>query len=73
MELMGLFEIARVAGVTPQAVSNWVTRKPDFPAPLAVLASGAVWEGSTVRAWLANRQLVPSKEAQQQAFDQFVR
>lgn len=73
MELMGLHEIAKVAGVTPQAVSNWVARKPDFPKPLAVLASGAVWDGTTIRAWLAHRQLVPPEGMQQQAFDQFVR
>ena len=73
MELMGLYEIARVAGVTPQAVSNWVARKPDFPKPLAVLASGAVWDGPTVRAWLARRQLLPHETAQRQTLDQFTR
>src|SRR5437016_3660579 len=59
MELMGLYEIARAAGVTPQAVSNWLTRKPDFPKPLALLASTAVWDGRVVRAWLAKQQLLP--------------
>ena len=39
MDLMGLYEIAQTAGVTPQAVSNWVARKPDFPEPLAQLAT----------------------------------
>ena len=52
MELMGLYEIANLAGVTPQAVSNWVKRKMDFPKPVATLASGPVWEGKAVRAWL---------------------
>ena len=72
MELMGLFEIAQAAGVTPQAVSNWVARKPDFPKPLALLASGAVWDGAVVRAWLADRQLIRLAGASEQVFDQFV-
>src|SRR5438445_11108863 len=72
MELMGLYEIAQAAGVTPQAVSNWVARKSDFPKPLALLASGAVWDGSVVRAWLAQEQLVASPDVRQQTMDQFV-
>ncbi len=49
---MGVYEIAKAAGVSPQAVSNWVARNPDFPKPLASLASGPVWDGSTIRAWM---------------------
>jgi len=53
MELMGIYEIAKLAGVTPQAVSNWVTRKADFPTPVSTLASGPIWNGQHVRLWLA--------------------
>jgi len=53
MELMGIYEIAQLAGVTPQAVSNWVARKVDFPTPCATLASGPVWNGQHIRVWLA--------------------
>jgi len=72
LELMGLYEIAQVAGVTPQAVSNWVSRKPSFPTPLALLASGAVWDGSVIRAWLTEQQLVPGDKASGGAIGQFV-
>src|SRR5512134_836884 len=72
MELMGLFEIAQAAGVTPQAVSNWIARKPDFPKPLAVLRSGAVWDGGVIRAWLARRQLVSPDDVRRQKLKRFV-
>ena len=64
MELMGLFEIAKLAGVSPQAVSNWQKRKEDFPAPLAQLASGAVWDGRVIRTWLGKNGLLPEEGAQ---------
>jgi hypothetical protein len=59
MELMGIFEIAQLAGVSPQAVSNWVVRKADFPKPLAALASGPIWNGQHVRSWLARADYTP--------------
>src|SRR5258708_6829387 len=72
MDLMGLYEIAQAARVTPQAVSNWVARKPDFPEPLAQLASGAVWDGRVIRAWLLQQQLVTSAPARRREMHQFV-
>jgi hypothetical protein len=72
MELMGLYEIAQAAGVTPQAVSNWVARKRDFPAPLAVLASGAVWDGRIVRTWLERQQLTATAPQRKRELKQFV-
>jgi len=63
MKLMGLFEIAKLAGVSAQAVSNWQNRKDDFPPPLAQLASGAVWDGDVVRTWLEANGLLPKKGA----------
>jgi hypothetical protein len=72
IELMGLYEIAQVAGVTPQAVSNWVTRKPTFPKPLALLASGAVWDGGVIRTWLAEQQLSPEGTGDRRVIEQFV-
>src|SRR5204862_7611873 len=72
MELMGLYEIARTAGVTPQAVSNWLKRKSDFPEPLAVLASGAVWDGRVIPAWLTQQQLVSSAPTQRLEMREFV-
>ncbi len=72
MELMGLYEIAAVAGVTPQAVSNWMTRKPDFPQPLVTLASGPVWDGSVVRTWLGSERSMSSKSTREKAMKKFV-
>ena len=37
-------------GVSRQRVQQLVTR-PDFPAPLAALAMGKVWDGDQVTAW----------------------
>lgn len=49
---MGLREIAQLAGVSAQAVGNWVQRKPDFPQPIATLANGSIWAGADIRTWL---------------------
>lgn len=59
MELMGIYEIAQLAGVSPQAVSNWVVRKPDFPRPVAALASGPIWNGQHIRGWLGRTDYTP--------------
>jgi hypothetical protein len=55
--LIGVFEIAEMAGVTASAVANWRKRSPDFPAPLAELKSGPVFAESHIKKWLALRQL----------------
>ena len=51
-ELWGIREVAVYAGVTPQAVSNWRKRYPDFPEPLTELRLGPVWRASDARAWV---------------------
>jgi hypothetical protein len=53
--LIGVFEIAEMAGVTASAVANWRKRFPDFPAPLAELKSGPVFAESQIKRWLALR------------------
>jgi hypothetical protein len=58
LELLGTYEVARLAGVTAQAISNWMVRRPDFPAPLAQLASGPVWDGAVMRPWLREHGLI---------------
>jgi len=55
-DFIGLYEIASLAEVTPSAVANWRKRFPDFPAPIADLKSGPVFQGGQVKAWLAKRQ-----------------
>ena len=58
-DIVGINEIAVMAGVTSQAVTNWRARATDFPQPLANLASGPVFRRAQVRAWLKrnNRKL----------------
>ena len=51
-ELVGIAEIANLANVTPQAVVNWRVRHADFPAPVADLMSGPVFQRTEVRVWL---------------------
>jgi chromosome partitioning protein len=51
-DIVGINEIAELAGVTRQAVVNWRTRADDFPAPVAELASGPVFEKSKIKSWL---------------------
>ncbi len=55
-ELIGLYEVAELAGVSPPAVANWRKRSADFPKPVADLKSGPVFRSSEVRAWLQRRR-----------------
>lgn len=50
--LLGIAEIASLAGVTKQAVSNWRVRYDNFPRPIQSLQSGPVWEKEKVDAWI---------------------
>ena len=58
-DIVGINEIAIMAGVSSQAVANWRARSTDFPLPLSTLASGPVFRRSQIRAWLKrnNRKL----------------
>jgi hypothetical protein len=53
--LIGIYEIAEIANVSPSAVANWRKRFSDFPAPLVDLKSGPVFDKNQVRLWLAKR------------------
>jgi chromosome partitioning protein len=50
--LVGIAEIADLAGVTKQAVSNWRMRYDHFPHPIQNLQSGPVWDRENVEAWV---------------------
>ena len=52
--LLGIAEIAALAEVTKQAVSNWRVRYDNFPRPIQSLRSGPVWEKEKVDAWIKN-------------------
>ncbi|MGO9700912.1 MAG: Z1 domain-containing protein [Xanthobacteraceae bacterium] len=59
MDLVGISEIAAMARVSSQAVTNWRARAPDFPLPLAELASGPIFRRDQIQEWLKrnNRRL----------------
>lgn len=50
--LVGIAEIADIARVSKQAVSNWRTRYEHFPRPIQSLQSGPVWDRENVEAWI---------------------
>ena len=56
-DLIGISEIAKIAGVSRQAVANWRKRSSDFPSPIAELASGPIFRRSHVRVWLRKREV----------------
>lgn len=64
-DIVGINEIAIMAGVSSQAVANWRARSTDFPLPLSTLASGPVFRRSQIRAWLKrnNRKLDELQDA----------
>jgi hypothetical protein len=49
---VGLGEIAEIAGVSRQAVSNWRKRYPDFPSPTGGSRSAPVFDWRAVERWL---------------------
>ena len=55
-ELIGVKEVAELAGVSSAAVANWRNRHADFPRPLQEVGSGPVFDSDAVHDWLARRQ-----------------
>ena len=55
--LVSAAEIARIAGVTRAAVSNWRRRYEDFPPPAGGSVSAPLFALSDVEAWLRSRRL----------------
>jgi prophage regulatory protein len=53
--LVGAQEIARMFGVSRQRAYQ-ITRRPDFPAPVAVLGLGSVWHTDEVKDWAAKHR-----------------
>lgn len=53
--LLGIYEIAELAGVNPSAVANWRRRFSDFPTPVVELKSGPVFAETQVKMWLQRR------------------
>jgi hypothetical protein len=68
--LIGIFEIAEIANVSPSAVANWRKRFSDFPVPLAELKSGPVFSENQVKLWLARRHAADSPAEAELFYDQ---
>jgi chromosome partitioning protein len=50
--LVGISEIAELARVSRQVVSNWRQRYDHFPRPVKTLHSGPVWDQEVVDSWI---------------------
>jgi predicted DNA-binding transcriptional regulator AlpA len=48
--LAGLAEVAALLGISKRSASRY-TRRDDFPAPVARLSTGPVWDAGAVEAW----------------------
>lgn len=60
-DLVSIYEIAELAGVSPSAVANWRTRHTDFPKPIAELRSGPVFRTAQITSWLRRRRVSMTK------------
>ena len=54
--IVGISEIAEMAKVTSQVISNWRRRYDDFPKPAQNLQSGPVWNREVVEMWLKQKE-----------------
>lgn len=55
-DLIGLYEIAQLADVSPAAVGNWRKRHLDFPIPVKQLQSGPVFQRRQILHWLRKKE-----------------
>jgi chromosome partitioning protein len=55
-DLIGLYEVAQLAEVSPAAVGNWRKRHPDFPIPVRQLQSGPVFQRRQILHWLRKKE-----------------
>lgn len=55
-ELIGLYEIAQLADVSPAAVGNWRKRYDNFPVPVKQLQSGPVFQRRQILNWLRKKE-----------------
>jgi chromosome partitioning protein len=54
-DLLGIYEIAELAGVSRTVVSNWRARDDRFPSPAADLRSGPVYRADQIKRYLKRR------------------
>jgi len=51
-ELLFLSELRQICGVKQNAISNWISRFPDFPQPLHEAGRQAVYDRNEIHEWL---------------------
>lgn len=51
-DLVSVAEVAARAGRSTNTIQSWRRRHPDFPSPVAQLATGPVWLWPSVRRWI---------------------
>lgn len=61
-DIVGIAEVAALAGRRKQSVCNWIARPYDFPRPVTVLASGRIFDRQQVLTWLAGHADLVSME-----------
>ena len=54
-EIVGLYEIAQMAGVSTAAVNNWTRRYSDFPKPVVEVQAGKFYNEEQVNTWMRKR------------------
>ena len=54
-EIIGVYEIANMAKVTPAAVTNWAKRHDDFPTPVTEIQAGKFYDADQIAAWLRRK------------------
>lgn len=52
--LVGVSEIRVMLGGVSRERVHQLTRRPDFPQPVAVLRMGKVWTAAAVKAWIVD-------------------
>ena len=62
-QLVGAAEIAKMFGVTRQAVDALVRRRKDFPRPIAEISAGRIWERRAIEEWAAKTGRLGKGEA----------
>ena len=60
-DLVTQAEIARIAGVSRQAVNHWTRTTRDFPRPAVRERSGGLWEREDILRWLAGARRIAGR------------
>lgn len=67
-DLITQAEIARIAGVSRQAVNNWTKTRRDFARPSARGSGGALWEREDILRWLSDAKRVAGRPSTRESW-----